>query len=305
MLKHRLITGFSAAAIVLAALFLLPAWTHLICIFALFVFANAEFRDIVHGAGHRYEFAAVTIAGALLLLATAVESPVAMSYFREYIPRLANDSAPRMDASNFILALTPAVLLALGVLSRRTERALETSALSFAGFWYVAVLPSFLIRIMFEWPIIPDGRTNYTGRLLLLVFILLVKFGDIGGYTVGCSCGKHKLIPAISPKKTVEGLFGEYAFSLAVGLTVYAILRARCDGMLGTLRFPIVHAVVLPLLLTTTGVLGDLAESLLKRSVGVKDSSAHLPGMGGVLDVLDSLLFSAPFMYAYTVWFLK
>lgn len=305
MLKHRLITGFTAGAVVLAALFLLPAWTHLFCIFALFALANAEFRDIVHGAGHRYEFTAVTAAGALLLLATAVESPVAMSFFREYIPRLAADDAPRMDASNFILALTPAVLLALGVFNRRTERALEASALSFAGFWYVAVLPSFLIRIMFEWPIIPDGGTNYTGRLLFLAFILLVKFGDIGGYVIGSLFGKRRLIPAVSPKKTVEGLFGEYAFSFAVGMTVYAILRARCGGMLGTLRFTFVHAAVLPPLLTTTGVIGDLAESLLKRSVGVKDSSSHLPGMGGVLDLLDSLLFSAPFMYAYTVWFLK
>ena len=61
----------------------------------------------------------------------------------------------------------------------------------------------------------------------------------------------------------------------------------------------------LPLLLATTGVLGDLAESLVKRSVGVKDSSSRFPGMGGVLDILDSLLFSAPFMYAYVVWFVR
>ena len=65
------------------------------------------------------------------------------------------------------------------------------------------------------------------------------------------------------------------------------------------------HAVALPLLLTTTGVLGDLAESLVKRSVGVKDSSSRFPGMGGVLDILDSLLFSAPFMYAYVVRFVR
>ena len=80
---------------------------------------------------------------------------------------------------------------------------------------------------------------------------------------------------------------------------------SRGDGRLGQLDFPFVHAVALPLLLATTGVLGDLAESLVKRSVGVKDSSARFPGMGGVLDILDSLLFSAPFMYVYVVWFVR
>ena len=123
-----------------------------------------------------------------------------------------------MDPSAFVLALTPALLLAIGVLRRRTGRAMETFALSYAGFWYVAVLLSFLVRLAFEWPVIEEGRTNYTGRIMLLVFIVLVKMSDIGAYTFGRIWGKRKLIPAISPAKTVEGLVGGYVFSLAAGL---------------------------------------------------------------------------------------
>ena len=148
--------------------------------------------------------------------------------------------------------------------------------------------------------------SNYTGRILLLAFIVMVKMSDIGAYAAGRIWGRHKLIPAVSPAKTVEGLVGGYVLSLVSGFVLWAVFQwGFGDGRLGQMDFPFVHAVALPLLLTTTGVLGDLSESLVKRSVGVKDSSSRFPGMGGVLDILDSLLFSAPFMYAYVVFFVK
>ena len=306
MLKHRIMTGVAVCVVCFGILFLLPAWTHLFLLLAVFALAQLEWAEMVRGSGHRYEFWATTLCGAAFLLATAAESPL-------FLDRMAHiswlpDPAPpgRMDLSAFVLALTPALLLAIGVLRRRTGRAMETFALSYAGFWYVAVLLSFLVRLAFEWPVIEEGRTNYTGRIMLLVFIVLVKMSDIGAYTFGRIWGRRKLIPEISPAKTVEGLAGGYVFSLAAGLALWAIFRwGFGDGRLGQLEFPIVHAIALPLLLTTTGVFGDLAESLVKRSVGVKDSSSRFPGMGGVLDILDSLLFSAPFMYAYVVWFVR
>ena len=211
--------------------------------------------------------------------------------------------AGRIDFSALVLCVAPAVLLALGVLRRKTERAMETFALSFAGFWYVAVLLSFLVRLEFEWKVYEDWHTNYTGRLMLLLFVVLVKSADIGGYAFGRLFGRHKLIPAISPGKTWEGLAGCYAVSLLFGLGMWYVFHAWFSEEFGQMRFPLVHSLVLPVLLTTTGLFGDLAESLIKRSVGVKDSSARFPGMGGILDILDSLLFSAPFMYAYVVWF--
>jgi len=260
MLKHRIITGISVCVVCFGILFFFPAWMHLFLLLAVFALAQMEWSDMVRGSGHRYEFWATTACGAAFLLATAAESPLALDRMA-HIAWLPDPTEPgRMDLSAFILALTPALLLALGVLRRRTERAMESFALSYAGFWYVAVLLSFLVRLAFEWPVIEEGRTNYTGRILLLVFIVLVKMADIGAYTFGRLWGRRKLIPEISPAKTVEGLFGGYVFSLASGLAFWAVFRwGFGDGRLGQLDFPFVHAVALPLLLATTGVLGDLA----------------------------------------------
>jgi phosphatidate cytidylyltransferase len=135
--------------------------------------------------------------------------------------------------------------------------------------------------------------------------VLLVKFNDIGAYTIGMLFGKRKLIPEISPKKSVEGLFGGYLFSIIVSLIVWGIAKKLNNGWVGCLPFHFANAIILPILLTTFGVIGDLAESLIKRSVNVKDSSSRFPGMGGILDIMDSLLFAAPVMYLYLLVFMK
>lgn len=300
MLKYRLITGFSFAICILAVLFLLPAWTHLLFIFALFALAQLEFNDMVVRSGYKYELTTTSILGILFLAASAIESPVVMSRMPSCL-----QLQGIMDISSFVICLAPAVLLACGVFRRKTEGAMQTFALSFAGFWYVAVLLGFVMRLAFEWEIYSDGRTNYTGRLFLLIFVVLVKFSDIGAYTVGRIFGKHKLIPEISPKKTVEGLIGGYLFSIAASVIIWSIAVSYNSGYIGDLPFHFANAIVLPFLLTTFGVIGDLAESLIKRSVNVKDSSSRFPGMGGILDILDSLLLAAPVMYVYLLLFMK
>lgn len=299
MLKHRFITGTSFVAVVLSVLFFLPAWTHLLMLFALFALAQMEFSEMISHSGHRYDLIPTTICGFAFLVCSAAESPV----FSSLYPFVA--SLGKMDMSSVILSLTPAILLVRGVFRKKTERAMETFALSYAGFWYVAVLLSFIIHIAFEWKTYPDGATNYTGRLAVILFIAVVKFADIGAYAVGMKFGKRKLIPEISPKKSVEGLFGGYLFSIAISLVFWGCAKCYGGGKLGEMNYPLIHALILPIILTTTGVLGDLAESLIKRSVNVKDSSCRFPGMGGILDILDSLLFSAPFAYLYILAFLK
>ena len=243
MLKYRLITGITFGACFLAVLFLLPAWTHLILIFALFALAQLEFNDMVVRSGYKYEMVATSILGVLFLAASAIESPVVMSRMPSYF-RL--DGI--MDLSSFVICLAPAVLLACGVFRRKPEHAMETFALSFAGFWYVAVLLGFVMRLAFEWEVYPDGRTNYTGRLFLLIFVLLVKFNDIGAYTIGMLFGKRKLIPEISPKKSVEGLFGGYLFSIIVSLIVWGIAKKLNNGWVGCLPFHFANAIILPIL---------------------------------------------------------
>lgn len=123
--------------------------------------------------------------------------------------------------------------------------------------------------------------------------MLVTKSCDIGAYFTGRAIGKHKLIPWLSPGKTWEGLFGGMA--LAAGVAVGAIVAHR--AMLGTTglgAMPLWAAAMFGVVLAIAGQAGDLLESVFKRDAGLKDSGKSIPGFGGVLDVLDSLLLTAP-----------
>jgi len=161
------------------------------------------------------------------------------------------------------------------------------------GFVYVAFFWSFFVRLYLAGdPAEPVKVAFY--------LLLAVKWGDAGAYFIGTKFGKHRLAPAISPKKSWEGLFGGILFSCVVGVVWYYLN----DGMLGPYKFPLCHTLILGLVLPVIGTLGDLVESLFKRAVDVKDSGAIAHGMGGMLDMIDSLLFTAPFMYIYIQLFL-
>jgi phosphatidate cytidylyltransferase len=127
----------------------------------------------------------------------------------------------------------------------------------------------------------------------VLLAVLTVWITDTGAYFVGKPLGRHKLAPHISPGKTWEGAAGGQLAGLiaVIGLT-------EAFG----LDVDIVHVVALGLIVPTVAQIGDLAESALKRGLGVKDSSGLVPGHGGVLDRLDSLLFAAPTVYWYLRW---
>jgi phosphatidate cytidylyltransferase len=132
------------------------------------------------------------------------------------------------------------------------------------------------------------------GAVWVAYLLSVTKAGDIGAYTFGSLFGRHSLIAHVSPKKTVEGLFGGLALSLAVSLLFHDHLpRVWSLG----------HLAILGVLLGVVGQIGDLSESLMKRFCQVKDSGAALPGMGGVLDALDSILFTAPIFYFHLTVF--
>lgn len=162
------------------------------------------------------------------------------------------------------------------------------------GFIYVAFFWSFFVRIYMTGPLDQPGMVG-------LYLLLAVKWGDAGAYFVGSRFGKHKLMPRISPAKSWEGLAGAVLFSWAVGLIWWKVSGAR----IGRFPFPLYHALILGTVLPVVGTLGDLVESLFKRAVHVKDSGALAHGMGGMLDMIDSLLFTAPFMYIYIEFFLS
>jgi len=153
------------------------------------------------------------------------------------------------------------------------------------GVLYVSWFFSFLIKIRFLLPHVEGVK--------LLAFILIVtKGGDIGALFIGSWLGKHPLFPRISPNKSVEGSLGSFLFSIVVAIS--------CKDFLPPLpHFSTLHLVAMGAFFGAMGQLGDLSESLMKRDCQVKDSGTLLPGMGGVLDVIDSLLFTAPTFYLY------
>jgi len=128
------------------------------------------------------------------------------------------------------------------------------------------------------------------GEFLIFGLFLITWAADIGAYYAGTSLGRHKLAPSISPNKTVEGLVGGLMASILTAFLVQAWFLPS---------WTMVDCVALAFLLTAAGLLGDLTESAMKRGAGVKDSGGLIPGHGGMLDRLDSLLFTAPAFYYY------
>ena len=182
------------------------------------------------------------------------------------------------------------ILFVLGLcvrqlLSRVNTTGIVAIATTLFGLMYVPWLFNFVQKINF--------LPGVDGRFYVLYFILVTKFSDTGAYVIGSLIGRHKMIPRISPGKTWEG-FGGAIFSSTVASLVFVHFLG--DKMPGMNRL---HAVVLGVLLSMTAVIGDLIESLFKREAGVKDSGRLFPGIGGILDLLDSLLFNAPIMYLY------
>ena len=130
-------------------------------------------------------------------------------------------------------------------------------------------------------------KNDIFAKYLIIGIFILIWVNDSFAYLVGKSIGRHKLFPAVSPKKTIEGTLGGLAFSILA-----AYLLARMEPILNTTQWMILAGVIV-----VSGSLGDLIESKLKREAGVKDSGAILPGHGGMLDRLDSLVYAAPFAY--------
>jgi phosphatidate cytidylyltransferase len=190
---------------------------------------------------------------------------------------------PAVISERFVLLLTVFIALALPLVTARDlRRAVLESAVLLTGVLYLGLTLSCLLFTRS----LPDGE-------FLVFFVVLVTWaGDTGAYILGKTLGRHPLAPRISPKKTIEGLVGGAALALVVALLSRAWFLPWLTWW---------DAVVLAGLLTAAGLLGDLVESAMKRSVQQKDSGALIPGHGGMLDRVDSLLFTAPCFYYYVV----
>ncbi len=188
-----------------------------------------------------------------------------------------------MDVEPLLIVLICLFTVMIQLTRRDSSHTLRKMSVTLFGILYISWLFSFIIKIKF----LPNGG------LLCAFLILVTKGGDIGAYIVGSLIGRHALIPRISPKKSVEGLIGGLIFSFGLAVFFKPFLHF----------ISYTHILILGVLLGILGQMGDLSESLIKRDCDIKDASMIFPGLGGALDILDSLLFTTPVFYFYVTTF--
>ena len=203
---------------------------------------------------------------------------------------LQNDPALNVLLVQFvIIVLTVGTLIAATLRGAPFDKMIASTGATILGVLYIPLLGSHLVSL----------RTGFTQQLsmhLLAFFFLVLMGADAGAYYVGRALGKRKLAPSISPGKTWEG---------AVGGIVAALAMATLAHFWFFRELPLKFALPLAAVMTVIGIFGDLAESALKRGAGAKDAANILPGHGGILDRLDSLLFNAPVIYYFAHFYFQ
>lgn len=278
---RRLLSSLVLWTVVLTALFsgnrLVSDYVFLIIMLFLGVTGLAEFYGIVGKRGLVCFSGWGIFGGVLLMLGTFLN-----------LTGLIGTSGSPARVNDFETSFL--ILFVLGLcfrqfISRSNTAGILAISTTLFGIMYVPWLLNFIQKINF----FPD----VDGHFYLLFFILITKFSDTGAYAVGSLIGKHKMIPRISPGKTWEGFAGAIVVSTAASILFFYLFGAHLKGM------TYLHATILGVILSVSAVVGDLIESIFKREAGVKDSGSFFPGIGGILDLLDSLLFNAPIMYLY------
>jgi phosphatidate cytidylyltransferase len=271
---------------------------------ALVVWCLVEFYAMCESRGmspfHRFG----TICGGAISLASWITVPGTISWFVAKLELAPGTAAFLRAWVGRDLVLLLAICAVFGALwlqatKRDNARTFESISTTLFGILYVPFLSSFLfaLRHLGEDGTLAGPHWNTTGGGLLLSCLCVSKLADVGGYLVGRSFGKHRLIPRISPKKSYEGLAGGLVLSVGAAFLL---------NHYGCLPFDASWKVTLfALLVGGMGVLGDLAESLLKRGSGQKDTGNYIPGFGGILDVVDSILLSAPVAYFLSLLLLR
>ncbi|MBL7157145.1 MAG: phosphatidate cytidylyltransferase [Candidatus Omnitrophica bacterium] len=259
----RVITSFAIVFAVWGITFLLPSWAFCLLVVLFIGFALNEFFSIVESKGlFVYKYFGI-VAGITLPIVIYLHL---------------GEGHANLEPFFIIIACLFTFVLQL-VRKDGAKDHLTSIAVTLFALFYISWFFSFFIKIKY----LPDGAK------LVSFLIVVTKTGDIGAYFIGKKFGKSPLIPRISPLKTKEGAIGGLVFSVA--------FAALCKDFLADFSYP--HVLLLGFLLAIIGQVGDLAESLFKRDFYVKDSGGNLPGLGGVLDLVDSLLFTAPIFYFY------
>jgi len=300
-LLRRIFSAFILLGTCGLLLFKLPSITGVLVLLALAVLALIEFYNIQKN-NNIPAFRNIGIVSGLAILTAAYVSlnssviigPTATDAWRE-LPGL-------------VLTLIVFIIFVRQFPQKENPQPLPTIACTMLGLAYIPLMMMFMMHLCFRWtPTAWSVPFSPTARALILYLVIVVKASDVGAYLVGSTCGRHKMFPRISPGKTWEGLAGGFVAGMLASLALFWLWHnptlASHTAEFGRLTITFGHALFLGAFLAAIGVIGDLVESLLKRSAGLKDSGCIFPGMGGILDVLDSLLFTAPALYFYLRWF--
>lgn len=185
---------------------------------------------------------------------------------------------PSLDFLPSFVLLISLVIFFLAFFRPKEENSIGNLAVTVFGIVYLAIPLCYALKLNY---------LQEDGRLWLAYVIAVTKVTDTGAYFIGKGWGRFKLAPRISPKKTIEGAMGGFAAALLTSVVFYLFF----------IDMTFWQSIWFSILIAALAQIGDLAESILKRDAKVKDSSSHLPGLGGVLDIVDSLVFTLPLMY--------
>ncbi len=267
-LAIRAVSGLGLLIVVWGAILWSP-WSLSALVALLTIFGLKEFYDLAACRGLRPQRVLGTLAALTLLWISVTVTTAA-------------PMRPLACGAAFLLLL-PFVMFVCELYRKQTEP-LADIASTLLGVLYVALPLALLIHI-------PALGAPVRNPWVLIACICIVWSNDVFAYLVGMTFGRRPLFPRLSPKKSWEGFFGGVAGAVAAGAAAAWLLDASTAAWCG-----------LALVTAVTAVLGDLAESMLKRSAGVKDSGALIPGHGGMLDRVDALLLSTPFVFVYMLF---
>jgi phosphatidate cytidylyltransferase len=261
----RILTALVLIPPFLAILLLAPAWSFLLLAEAVALAAVHEFFGLTQRGGYR----------PFRIMGYAATALLTLSFH------------PDMPAGNWAV-LVVLVVIGLAAVARGTPtgKTLGEVSSTLLGVFYAGALSGAVVGLRYT-P--PDG----VGRSWVFFLLLVILLGDTGAYYTGRALGRRPLAKKLSPKKTIEGLVGGLALSILTAVLLGPLLIPHLDR---------IHATGLGLLLGLLGAAGDLFESLLKRAVGLKDTSSLFPGHGGILDRLDAVFFAAPALWLYVLF---
>ena len=292
MLKYRLFSGISLIAVFSLLIF----WNSIVSsiLFLLvgcFILSVAiiEFFSLTRKLGYLgYPIHTITAAVCQFLI-IGVDSMIGV-YGEDYGHVL----------ENMVIFIFIVILFIRVFLQSDLDQGIKNLIVSLGAFLYLSWSLSFMARIYF----LRDGLEDHVGPLMLFYLIIVTKFADIGGYfggklSAGRSGGNHKLAPRLSPKKSWEGLIGGIILSVGASYLLVYILGEKIVSCGGAAWLTNSNAGFLAISFSILGLLGDLSVSSLKRAAKQKDTGMIIPGFGGILDLVDSLILVSPFYYCF------